>query len=267
MSDPEYRHVAALGSSFASGPGIEPIEDRAARRSARNYPHLLAETLGAALTDLTVAGATTATIIDTPQRSLLRKFPPQLDGLPGTADLVTITAGGNDLNYIGAMTRLAVAARLAGNVLTRQLSSLMSRTGVPVPSRDDVELAAANLVRIVEAVTQHASGAHIVLVDYLTVIGEHTTTSDETPFPASTLDVLRRLGDTVSEVFTLAAGKTGATLVPMRELSAGHALGSAAPWVTGMPARLRDLSERAPFHPNATGMRAVADAIVGRLRG
>ncbi len=266
MSDPEYRHVAALGSSFASGPGIEPIEDRAARRSARNYPHLLAETLGAALTDLTVAGATTATIIDTPQRSLLRKFPPQLDRLPDTADLVTITAGGNDLNYIGSMTRLAFAARLAGNALTRPLSSLLSRSGVPAPSRDEVDLAAANLVRIVEAVTKRVAGARVVLVDYLTVIGEHTTTSGETPFPAPTLDMLRRLGDTVSEVFTLAAGRTGATLVPMRELSASHALGSADPWVTGMPARLRDLSECAPFHPNANGMRAVAAVIVDRLR-
>ena len=190
MSDPEYRHAAALGSSFASGPGIEPIEDRAARRSARNYPHLLAENLGAALTDLTVAGATTATIIDTPQRSLPQKLPPQLDGLPDTADLVTITAGGNDLNYIGSMTRLAFAARLAGNALTRPLSSLMSRTGVPVPSRDDIELAAANLVRIVEAVSKRAAGARVVLVDYLTVIGEHTTTEVnpqsrvDRPYPA-----------------------------------------------------------------------------------
>jgi hypothetical protein len=66
MSIRQYRHVASLGSSFAAGPGIGPVADRAARRSARNYPHLLAARLGAGLTDLTVSGATTATIIDAP---------------------------------------------------------------------------------------------------------------------------------------------------------------------------------------------------------
>jgi hypothetical protein len=35
-------------------------------RSARNYPHLLAEQLGAELTDLTVSGATTAGCPTTP---------------------------------------------------------------------------------------------------------------------------------------------------------------------------------------------------------
>ena len=70
MSTPSYRHVASLGDSFAAGAGIQPMADRGARRSARNYPHLLAERLGARLTDLTVSGATTGTIIDIPQGGL-----------------------------------------------------------------------------------------------------------------------------------------------------------------------------------------------------
>jgi hypothetical protein len=31
-----YQHIAALGSSFAAGPGIDPIIDQAAMRSGRN---------------------------------------------------------------------------------------------------------------------------------------------------------------------------------------------------------------------------------------
>src|SRR5438067_9178958 len=77
-----YRHVVALGSSFAAGPGIRPIADRAAGRSERNYAHLLAERLGAGLTDLTVSGATTATILEQSQRTLRHRFPPQLSGVP-----------------------------------------------------------------------------------------------------------------------------------------------------------------------------------------
>src|SRR6185437_2428964 len=39
-------HYAALGSSFAAGPGISPIIDQPAIRSGRNYPHVLAERRG-----------------------------------------------------------------------------------------------------------------------------------------------------------------------------------------------------------------------------
>jgi lysophospholipase L1-like esterase len=87
------RRIAALGSSYAAGPGIPPVVNRAAMRSGRNYPHLLADALGAQLTDLTVSGATTSTILDTSQR-----VPPQLTQLPADADLVLITAAGNDLD-------------------------------------------------------------------------------------------------------------------------------------------------------------------------
>ena len=96
--DPRVRLVAALGSSFAAGPGIEPVADTGAMRSGANNAHLLATTLGADLTDLTVSGATTANILDEPQLSRTGvRYPPQVSGLPAEADLVTVTAGGNDL--------------------------------------------------------------------------------------------------------------------------------------------------------------------------
>lgn len=82
MESGSFRHIASLGSSFAAEPGIEPLANRAAMRSARNYPHLLAERLGADLSDLTVSGATTGTILDTPQRMRGHVFPPQSPGTP-----------------------------------------------------------------------------------------------------------------------------------------------------------------------------------------
>jgi len=61
---------------------------------------VLAERLDADLTDVTISGATTATILDTPQITVTGvRFPPQLRLLSESADLVTITAGGNDLGY------------------------------------------------------------------------------------------------------------------------------------------------------------------------
>lgn len=109
--------IASLGSSFAAGPGVPPqIEPRAAMRSGQNYPHLLAQQLNAELTDLTVSGATLLNITVDPQTVLFSKktFPVQISNLPEDADIITITAGGNDINYIGGMLYDAWVATCIG---------------------------------------------------------------------------------------------------------------------------------------------------------
>src|SRR4029078_6402316 len=67
-----------------------------AGRSARNYPHLVAEQLGLDLVDVTYSAATTANVLPDPQHGA----PPQADALDGSEDLVTVTIGGNDAGYV-----------------------------------------------------------------------------------------------------------------------------------------------------------------------
>jgi hypothetical protein len=58
------KRYVALGSSMAAGPGIRPRAAGAplwSGRSARNYPHLVAERLNLELVDVTFSGATAAT--------------------------------------------------------------------------------------------------------------------------------------------------------------------------------------------------------------
>ena len=65
------KRYVALGSSMAAGPGIRPDAAGSpvrAGRSARNYPHLVAERAGLDLVDVTYSGATTANILCEPQR-------------------------------------------------------------------------------------------------------------------------------------------------------------------------------------------------------
>ena len=105
------RYVA-LGSSVAAGPGIRPSADGApfrAGRSARNYPHLVAERLGLDLVDVTYSGATTANVLTDPQNGA----PPQADALDGSEDLVTVTIGGNDAGYVPLLMAAGCRASFA----------------------------------------------------------------------------------------------------------------------------------------------------------
>ncbi|MFC5750150.1 SGNH/GDSL hydrolase family protein [Actinomadura rugatobispora] len=254
---------AALGSSFAAGPAIAPVVDPNAMRSGRNYPHLLAGRLGAELTDLTTSGASTATILDQSQVTITgAEYPPQLWSVPESVDLVTVTAGGNDLNYAGSMLFTAWQRVQPDGPFTTMMAAGFA-DGIPVPTADDVERTAAGLAQIVERVRVRAPRARVLLVDYLTVIGGDTAPSDEVPFEPGEIEAFRVIQSALEAAYTAAADRTGAELVAVSQASRDHALGTAEPWVASFAP---DLMETAgSFHPNAAGMAAVADLLGERL--
>ena len=246
--------ITALGSSFAAGPGIEPIVDAGAMRSGNNYAHQLALRLGARLVDRTVSGATTANILDTPQQLLDGTLhPPQLAGLPVETDVVTITAGGNDLQFAGSMLYAAWCRSNPDAPMTSMFRQMFP-AGIARATDDAVALAARGLVDVVDRVRDLAPGARVFLVDYLTVLDE--AAGSATPFSGPELAQLLDLQRAVGRVFTDAAAQTGVELVLASSLSAGHALGSAEPWV--QPFHRSPARTGASFHPNAAGMAAVA---------
>src|ERR1700712_5265347 len=61
---PGARYVA-MGSSYAAGPGIDPVEQPRTRcgRSTRNYAHQLAGRRSLTLVDVSCGGATTAHVL------------------------------------------------------------------------------------------------------------------------------------------------------------------------------------------------------------
>lgn len=258
--------MAALGSSFAAGPGIAPAVDGPAMRSALNYPHLVADALGATLVDATVSGATTDTILHTSQRRGLRRFPPQLELVDPALDLdlVTITAGGNDLGHLGSMLRAGLAARLARHRVTRPLARRMRSRAEPVAPAQ-VDAATRGLVRIVEEVALRAPRARILLVDYLTIIGPDTRGSRSAPFTPDELDRFRDTAAHLAQAFRTAAQDSVGELIEASTLSAEHAVDAVEPWVNGLDIGLPPTRIAASFHPNAAGMRAVADAIVAHV--
>ena len=254
--------IAALGSSFAAGPTLKPVADRAAMRSSLNYPHRLATALGADLVDLTVSGATVGTILDTAQVIAPGvQFPPQIDGVPPTADVVTLTAGGNDLRFIGSMLTTAWRrydpnARM-GALLGPQYP------GIPAPDPETIEALTGLLARVVTAARRRSPRARVVLVDYLTVLGPGSRSS-LVDFAPAELAAFRALQDALERAFRDAATRSGAQLVAVSERSRDHAVGSADPWVEDfVPDPRRTVGS---FHPTAAGMAAVAELLVTGLR-
>ena len=254
---------AALGSSFAAGPGISPIVDVHAARSGRNYPHVLAALLGAQLTDATVSGATTSTILDASQQTMTGvQIPPQLQSLPATADLVTVTAGGNDLRYAGSMLFTAWNQVQPGGPIAEMMGTDFA-DGIPVPHAQDIARAVAGLTGIVERTRARAPKARVLLVDYLTVVGDRTAPGPGIPFEREHIQAFRAIQAALEVAFATAAQQSGAELVAVSRASRDHALGSDDPWVS--PFR-QDLNETGgSFHPNATGMAAVAALIHDRI--
>jgi lysophospholipase L1-like esterase len=249
-----YQLVAAVGSSFAAGPGIEPVANAGAMRSERNYAHQLADRLGAKLVDLTVSGATTATIVDTPQQVAANlTFPPQLDGLPSDADVVTITAGGNDLQFAPALLYVAWLRLEPESPMVNMLGAMFPN-GIPAPTDESVALATAGLVRVVETARAKAPGARVVLVDYLTVLDEASIAS--TPFTPEELDQFLVIQAAIKKAFADAASTTGADLITASSLSTEHAIGSAEPWVQPFYQVMEKTG--GSFHPNEAGMTAIA---------
>lgn len=246
------RYVA-LGSSMAAGPGIRPSALNApfrAGRSARNYPHLVARECGLDLVDVTYSGATTAHVLTESQHGVR----PQVDALDGSEALVTVTIGGNDVGYV-PMLMAAGLPQLVRRVPA--VGELFDRT-----ARDRALVAVTDALRRVgDTIRERAPRARVLFVDYLTLLPPAGTPAA----PLSDTDVAlgRRIADTLERVTGEAAATTGCGWVRAAKASRDHHAWSAQPWTTrpGLPWPHRP----APLHPNAAGMRAVADMVVAAL--
>jgi lysophospholipase L1-like esterase len=258
----------ALGSSYAAGPGIAPVVNAGALRSGRNYAHQIAGRLSLQLTDVTCSGATTANILRTPQRTFTGSMRPQIEAVTSVTRLVTITAGGNDVAYIGALTKGSNASALAQRLsaLPEQLTGRLRGSAGYRTRPGQFDAVTASLTEIVRQVRTRAPEARVMLVDYLTVLGPDARTGTRLPLAAAQISQVRETAAALAGAFARAAALCGADLVKASGASAGHGLGSAEPWVTGFQFGNPFRGGPVPYHPNLAGMTAVAGLVAEQLR-
>ncbi len=244
--------ICALGSSFAAGPGILPREYRPAGRSANNYAHLLAAELDAELTDLTCSGATLLNVLNTPQTAFFfYHFEPQLDGVPEDADIVTLTAGGNDLGYSYQMTKGSVWG---------------SAEQAPEPAISGEELT-KRFIAVVDAIKQKAPKATVYLIDYIPIFGDLTQTGRDTPLSQAQITNFRAMADQLSASFRDATqARPESVLLSPGDWSKGHEVGSEEPWADGFQWSMLVGRGGIPYHPNAAGHRAIAEELLKLIK-
>ncbi|HWG60157.1 MAG TPA: SGNH/GDSL hydrolase family protein [Streptosporangiaceae bacterium] len=249
----------ALGDSYTSGPFIpdQTGNPPGCLRSTNNYPSLTAAAIGAsAFTDISCQGATTADMAG-PQSVLAGTNPPQLSALSGSARLVTLQIGGNDIGFANIVINCATMSvsnpfgspckKYYTSGGTDQLAAAINKTGPKVAA-------------VLQAIHADAPRARVLVVGYPDVL-PNTGYGCWPVVPISYGDVpyLRGVENELNQMLADEAASHGATYVNTYTDSIGHDFCQppGVKWVEG----LVPTSPAAPVHPNALGEKAMAQQV------
>ncbi|TQK69451.1 SGNH/GDSL hydrolase family protein [Nocardioides sp. SLBN-35] len=250
------REYVALGDSYAAAPGVGRADPPAAcRRSKDNYPHLLAEDLDLELTDVSCSGAPTEAVLGE-YDALGKRLPPQVEAVDASTDLVTIGLGFNDF---------ALSIRVF--VKCVQLG-MADPTGTPCTDADaaaganstEAALAqiTARLTAVIEAVTERAPKAQVVLVGYPTIFPEQDTCAN-LGIAKGDLPLVRGVVESLNASAEAAAEAGGATYVDTATPTRGHDICSDDPWIAGI--KPTPGKKALIWHPYAEEQKLVAELV------
>lgn len=257
-------HYVALGDSFAAGPFILPQggDPIGCARSGHDYPALVAEMLRVdELTDVSCSGAVTGDMTAA-QDVPLGSNPPQFDALRTDTDLVTVTIGGNDIGYtdiIFTCGQLSITDPL-GDPCRRQATA-----GGSDVYAERILAAAPKVAGVLQGIRERSPNATVLLVGYLRILPPAHGCWPLVPISRGDVPYLDGIQQQLTKMLATQADANGAVFVDAYAGSLGHDACRAptVKWVEG----LIPTSPAYPIHPNAQGMRAVADMTLGTLTG
>ncbi|WP_158849912.1 SGNH/GDSL hydrolase family protein [Saccharothrix deserti] len=259
---PEYAKYVALGDSYASGPFIphQRTDPLGCFRSTQNYASVVAARLGTKLTDVTCGGATTEDMT-APQDVPFGPNPPQLNALTADTDLVTVTIGGNDIGF-------------SDIILTCAQDSVLDPVGAPCTTRYTaggtdqlaarINALAPKVAAVLQGITERAPDARVAVVAYLRILPPSHGCWPVVPISVGDVPYLDATQRRLNAMLGAQAAAVGATFVDPYPSSRGRDVCQlpGVKWVEG----LVPTAPAFPVHPNAAGMRAVAELVVGALR-
>ncbi|MFF4694547.1 SGNH/GDSL hydrolase family protein [Streptomyces chattanoogensis] len=251
----------ALGDSYAAGAGVPGQSAGLCLRSDHNYGHLVAAALApSAYTDKTCAGAKVSALTTSQTDAGMVVNGPQLDAVTSDTSLITLTLGGNNLGTSDVGFVDVVVACSALSVTNPFGSPCRDFYGDTLSKR--LDSATAQLTDGLRKLSAKAPKAKVVVVGYPSVLPEDPKTCfGKLPATSGDLRFLRSVMDELNEKVAKAAGAAGATYVDTVGPTKGHDSCSSNRWIEG----ILPTSPAAPLHPNATGERVMAEAVLRAL--
>ncbi|MFC3495546.1 SGNH/GDSL hydrolase family protein [Glycomyces rhizosphaerae] len=229
LHDPAFHGTApldyvALGDSYSSGTGTRDYFDEECRRSAKAYPQLLADGLGAELDFAACSGASTADLLAT-----------QLGSLDTETDLVTVTIGGNDIEWARAIK--ACITPLLNCIDDIEASEVLVQTELP-----------GLLDGAYGAIADRAPNADVYVLGYPHLFnGERACGALRQPNVEEQLR-MNEAADRLAEVLQNKAEEHDFTYVDVRESFAGHAICDDVAYLNGLTYPTGE-----SYHPNVLG--------------
>ncbi|GAA3153142.1 SGNH/GDSL hydrolase family protein [Rhodococcus baikonurensis] len=227
-------------------------------RSLDNYPSVVAQRLGAQLTDVTCSSARSANVTDTAQPTFSGQVPPQATALGPDTDLVTITVGANDISLFP--TVLSCVNPLPEPTGT-SCRDKFTAGGVD-QQRNMIENASAGWGSMIESVRDRAPSARIVVIGYGTYIATGGCPGTQ-PFWPRDADYLQSVIDYGNTVMAATAARHDVEYIDISEATAGHDICTdpATAFYTGIV----PTQPAVPLHPTAAGMQAIGNAVADAL--
>ncbi|GAA5173645.1 SGNH/GDSL hydrolase family protein [Pseudonocardia eucalypti] len=252
----------ALGDSYTSGSFIPVQLDRplGCERSDRNYPSLVVAALRPAVfRDVSCGGATTGNLTQ-PQRVRGDGVnPPQLEALTARTDLITLGIGANDIGFadiVGSCTTRSVTRPLGAACRDYYHRGGGDELGARVDS------AAPRVAAALRAVRDRAPKAKVLVIGYPAIVSDAGLGC--LPLSPGDAGYLSRTFGRLNAMLAEQAREAGVGFVDTASGSAGHdaCQPPGVRWVEGAVAT----TPAAPWHPNAAGMRHVAERVLSALR-
>ena len=261
----------ALGDSYAAGLDIPDQTGATAGcgQSSGSYPHLVARSLALDLTDMSCSSATIASL-SAPEPTGDGTNPAQLSALSTGTALITLGIGGNDVGWVGIITKcteMDLVPALTSGGSTADLTPCRDyyTSGGTDLIQQRIQTVRGQLAETLAQIRLRAPHARVYVVGYPELLppsggacahtlgitaGDSTFLNDEELRLNTMLrQVAQAAGDGYVDTYTPSEGHDACSAPASRWIE---------PLIPDAPA--------APLHPNAVGEQGMADAIVAAVK-
>ena len=248
-----------MGDSYSAASGVQPPDPEASPdclRSILNYPHLIAEAIGAAIKDVTCGAADTTDFFE-PQYD---DVPPQLDALSKRTRLVTMTIGGNDDSvFIDTITSCGTAGVSSGG----QGSPCKDQYGSSFADRIREKTFPA-LVKALKAVHRKAPRARVAILGYPWIMPESVGCYSRMPVAEGDVPYVRHIQWVLNHSVRKAARRTDTRYINFSRASEGH--DACKPIGVRWIEPVFGATNPVVVHPNALGEAEMAERVIRKMR-